>query len=574
MLGDAYQDQTNAVLLDMAQRPQPRKPAEPSFSIWGLMKAAPKGTAAGAAQGVASTADVTGAFGDVLGSLGDAGAQGMFGGMTEKERQETEATREKLIKSGPNYTSEAGSLFRGVAKDYMPDPATAHASEQVVANLFRVGSKVLTSAAAIGNVPGAIVAGSEEGFTQSDELREQGVDLTTRTKVGAVTAVTNAVGFALPVAGATWKSTIGLAAAGGPGSFIAQTAATREILKAADYSKLADQYDPFDPVSLALSTLLPLGFGALAMRGKAKAARVDEAAVDAARTNMLSEQINATRPTPPQDLAGAAAHSEAFGRAVDQLADGARVDVSNVARGGEHITAEVADALKPVARALDELPKVDVEPAPDVWFTGAPQEGLTLTRTLDEQALRPNAEGQFAGPGHYTSTSRDLAGTYGGETGRLYQVEQPFKNAFDFNKVENRQSGKTRYEALVKEKGSKAAANAELRAQGYDAITFTSPRGERIANVFEARPLKDSGPARAPKKAVAELSLAPKEGPDLAPIADDLGALYPDLSVQLDGMDVPMKVSELLARIREESKLEIEDSKLLETAAQCFITTG
>lgn len=146
--------------------------------------------------------------------------------------------------------------------------------------------------------------------------------------------------------------------------------------------------------------------------------------------------------------------------------------------------------------------------APEVWYTGSPEAGMQTTRGLAEQSTRGNANEQFAGPGHYTSTSRDLAGTYGGPTGRVYELPRSFQNAFDLNTVStDRKSGKTVYDEMVKTLGSKAAANAELQRQGYDAITFTSPRGEKIANVFDELPLVDVGAAREPKAPMRELSL-------------------------------------------------------------------
>ncbi len=167
----------------------------------------------------------------------------------------------------------------------------------------------------------------------------------------------------------------------------------------------------------------------------------------------------------------------------------------------------VADMANGRMPDVEAVVRFDQASAPkDVWFTGAP-EAIIKTRTLEEQSARSNANEQFAGPGHYTTTSRDLAGTYGGPTGRVYEVQTPFSNPFDFNAVENRQSGKTRYEAMVEQLGSKTAANAELQRQGYDAIIFTSPRGERIANIFQSRNLVDAGPARAPKPPMQELRL-------------------------------------------------------------------
>lgn len=46
----------------------------------------------------------------------------------------------------------------------------------------------------------------------------------------------------------------------------------------------------------------------------------------------------------------------------------------------------------------------------------------------------------------------------------------------------------------------------------------------------------------------------------------------PDMLVQLDGMDKPVRVAELLDAVREEGKAEIKDASLLKTATECFIS--
>lgn len=264
MYDDLYPEAAQTALDAKASRP-PEPKQTPRFSLWGTTAAVPKGVAAGAAQAAGSTADVLGAFGSVLGTEGSAG--GMFSLPTpEEEKQQREAT-EKLRANGPDYMSEGGRSFRNVAKDYTPDPLTTHASERMVFDFARVASKAITAAATMGGIPGAVVAGAEEGFTVSDQLAQEGVDLGTRSAVGAVTAATNALSFGLPVAGKTAVQTGVLALTGGPLSFMAQNAATRKILQDADYSKLADQYDPFDPMGLGLSFVVPWAVGALAMRG-------------------------------------------------------------------------------------------------------------------------------------------------------------------------------------------------------------------------------------------------------------------------------------------------------------------
>ena len=352
MLLDTFDAAMESAVNDMAQRPRAPKPQAPSMSIWGLTTAAPKGIAAGAVEATASSAELLGAFGQISAASG-ARSGGMFSMQTEAEKAESEKQARSIQEQGVDYRSGAGSALRDVARDVMPDPVTAHGAELAVAEFGRLGVKALAAGLTMGPVAGAVVAGAEEGFTEAEKLARQGVDAETRTKAGAVTGALTALGFALPVAGKTWAGTAGLAVAGGPASFIAQQSSTRDILESAGYDKLADQYDPFDPVGLTLSTLVPFGFGALAMRNAARAGArgatpepprvVDEATVDAARVELLREHVEVTRATPADDLAASAAHETAMARAIDQMADGARV--------------EVAEAIPPTAaaRIMDEM---------------------------------------------------------------------------------------------------------------------------------------------------------------------------------------------------------------------------
>lgn len=341
MLLDAFDSALEQSVNDIAKRPRAPKPQEPSFSAWGAVRGGGRGVLAGVAEGVASGAEVLGAFGQVSAATG-ARSGGMFSMQTEAEKAETEKQARAIQEQGLDYRSEAGVSFRNVAEGYMPDPVTAHGAEQAVAEFGRLGAKAILAGVTMGPVAGAVVAGAEEGFTEAEKLARQDVDVETRTKAGAVTGAITAFGFGLPVAGKTVAGTVGLAVAGGPASFMGQQAATRSILENAGYDKLADQYDPFDPAGLLLSTLVPLGFGALAMRsasrarGHAPAERtpvaqaVDEATVDAARVELLREHIEANRATPADDLVASAAHDTAMAKAIDQMADGARVEVADV----------------------------------------------------------------------------------------------------------------------------------------------------------------------------------------------------------------------------------------------------
>lgn len=371
MFDDLYPEAAQSALEAKVARPPDPKPS-PRFSLWGMTSAVPKGAAAGTAQAIGSTADTLGAFGSVLATT-EGSAGGMFSLPTEEEDKQNREATEKLRATGPDYMTEAGRNFRNVAQDYTPDPLTAHTAEKIVFDVARVGTKAIAAAAAVGPGPGAVVAGAEEGFSTSDALAQQGVDLNTRTKVGGVTAAITAASFALPVAGKTVLQTAGLALAGGPVAFMAQNAANKAILKDADYTKLADQYDPFDPMGLALSTLIPLGFGALAMRGASKksAARAEssepsaikmeakEEAVDAARTSLLRESIDTANPT-PGDLASAKPHAEAHAKAIDQMANGERVSVAEDIPPAAALkaTEDMAARVEPL-RAAVELNKIE-----------------------------------------------------------------------------------------------------------------------------------------------------------------------------------------------------------------------
>jgi hypothetical protein len=54
----------------------------------------------------------------------------------------------------------------------------------------------------------------------------------------------------------------------------------------------------------------------------------------------------------------------------------------------------------------------------------------------------------------------------------------------------------------------------------------------------------------------------------------ELEAMNPDMPVQLDGMDKPLPLRELLAQVREEAQADLAEVPLLEAAATCFIRTG
>jgi hypothetical protein len=259
----------------------------------------------------ASTADVLGSTADVVkgfaaGSAITAQADPVaIAVMGQKAIDDGAEEGRRQIATDEALSSDIGESFRNVSAAMRPDPLTASTAEKLVFGVVRPLSK-LAVGAAFGPI-GIAGASAEEGFTQADDLRREGVDLQTRTAVGALTAGATGASAFLPMAGSTVKTTAGLYLAGGPGGFIAQQAATREILQDAGYDQIAQQFDPLDPVGLAMSSLIPLPFAAIGLRNARARVDVDAAMVhnlstaqDAAEVRVATE-LQARADAPPVD---------------------------------------------------------------------------------------------------------------------------------------------------------------------------------------------------------------------------------------------------------------------------------
>jgi hypothetical protein len=276
----------------------PKPAADRKFSTWKAITAPVRGVVEAAAQGLGSTADVLGGFGQVLGAYPE--AMGVIPDATQ--RKQADEQRARLLGDGVDMSSEAGDLFREAGRGYRPDPTTAHAAEQVLYGFARGASKVVAGAV-VGGVPGVLVAGAEEGMSAADDLKREGVGLGARTAAGAVQGAGLALA-ALPAAGQTLRGTLALYAAGGPGGYVAQQALTREILQRSGFEKQAEQFDPFDPVGLAVSALIPAPFAAYGLRANRRAAA--EAFRDGPMPSEPTAVANAVQEAMPREVVDAA----------------------------------------------------------------------------------------------------------------------------------------------------------------------------------------------------------------------------------------------------------------------------
>lgn len=654
MLDDLYQADTEAAINDLITRPpQTPTPQASKFSAWKTLTAAPRGVGTGANETAGGIADVLGAFGQTMAAT-DA-RSGMFSTQTPEQRKQETLARRKMLDEGLEFN--AGDDFRQQARQWMPDAATSHVAEQTVFGLTRFGTKAVAGAAVAGPVAGAGLVGLDEALTTADDLKRQGVDPLTRSQVGAVVGLTSALGVALPVAGNTATQTAALVAVGGPLSFMGQQAATREILQAADYTQLADQYDPLDPVGLAVSTIIPAGFGMWAMRGvrmraasktadtpelapdrspatEGDVARAQDSAqteplrptpeqVDAARVEMLTQNIERAGLHSADDARAAAMHLDAFARAADDLSAGRRVDVTDLVPV-ERL--QVARALDTFAQGLDtartdlmaqasklaeptavrqmraELADAQVRLAelesPDAVKARAAD--LQQSERLSFKQAMAQARKEFG------AQAEDVQARVDRLEGMLADNAQG-QQAFDALNILNRQAEQAgRQRAQIdapptRETPTAAAAREaaalttpEPRTNVQDAPRTDAPAARRADTQPSPAPAKQgaqptrtdaggAGPAGAGEQRGAGVSGARGNAAEAGLVAQRLAEVqqqFPDLTVQMDGMDKPMPLSDFLAQVQREAMegsdfdLGGNDAPLMQVAATCFLLNG
>lgn len=182
--------------------------------------------------------------------------------------------------------------------DYTPNPETTGQAAMMIHGLTgslakAVGYTVLTGGSGILAAP---LFGADLGLYEAGKLRDKGVDESTARKAGAITGAVNAVGMALP--GAVGTSYLKSMAFGGlvnPATDVSEQAAIKFVLENANYSKQAQEYDPFDPVNLGVSAGMGIAFGALGARANRAQARYLEAeqAAQAAVNSIQPSHVDA-----------------------------------------------------------------------------------------------------------------------------------------------------------------------------------------------------------------------------------------------------------------------------------------
>lgn len=164
--------------------------------------------------------------------------------------------------------------------DYTPNPETTGQAAMMIHGLTGSLAKAIGYTVATGGsgILAAPLFGADLGLYEAGKLRDKGVDPSTARTAGAITGSVNAVGMALPGAvGTSYVKSILFGGAVNPLTDISEQASIKFVLDNANYSKQAQEYDPFDPVNLGVSAGMGIAFGALGARANRAQARYMEA---------------------------------------------------------------------------------------------------------------------------------------------------------------------------------------------------------------------------------------------------------------------------------------------------------
>jgi hypothetical protein len=627
MIDTLYQDSIDKSLDDQLQRPKSVAPPPPNpFTFSGIGKAATVGAVGGgAAQAIGSGADILGAFGQVLGAS-DVSSQGMFSGFrthgllsgpTPAERTQREQANTKIQTEGVDYSSDGGDLFRQRADDLMPNPQTAHASEMIVAGVGKSVVKAIGHAALFG--PAAPISFAlDEGLTESDRLKHLGVDLETRTKVGAVTGAVAGASLVLPVAapGALLKTT-GLVTVAGPGGFVTQNIANHAILEHAGYKDLANQYDPLDPVGLALSTLVPAVFGYMGYRGgkPVPSPKLRDVAMGM-ESGGQDLDANGQVLTSPKGAKGKMQVMDATnldpGFGVRPAADGSLAERARV--GGDYLDAMVtrygsedkalaaynagpgaldnalAAATKKGTSWLAELPaetQAYVRKGMAKLGPDRVEHGVRTAISDDPDvvmAARVNQVNEAVDAMRLTPDD-DLAGM-NAHIDALQRAHDQLARGDDVHVLDllpqDRLNTARMIDALGRDTRDSAAPVPELiRAVQAD---MTPPRrangsmGQEpptvLARGADVQPELMAKPATPATAAATLRDVVGNDAPHIdaaTPASDSMAMRNPDRPVLMDHMDEKMPKAQFMEMVRREAESDTKDAQLLQVAAECFL---
>lgn len=585
MIDSMFQEGTDQALNDQQARPNLRAPRVGFWSNFGT--SAPRGVGSAVAEGIAFGAEISGAFGQVLGAYPELAG----GPLSEQQKREGEAARERLTKPGGgiDYSNEVGDTFRARAREIMPDPATTGTAGQLTAGLTNFVTKAVGYGITLGPL-GPVALGGDVGMTESDKLKAEGVDLPTRTAAGTVAGGIAAASVVAPLTGPTAAYRFGVGTAVGVGSMSGTALAEREILRAGGYDKLADTYDPLDPVMLAMG-VVPGFLGAALGRARiAKPLRTEAdvtAALKLAPDEQARENAYEASATNLRSLEAAIKAEKRADVRAELLAE-LEKQRANAGRMGVEAAVQAEPDLVPAARvmqtadALDaarltpdtDLPGRDahvsaVEMAADQMGRGEAVEVGHLLPALDEERMQ-RAVDTMRGPlepvlraddPHLTRLEAGAREVLGDRYARAARD----KPAFDatLQRIAEESGGRAKLAAL---KGTERSVDKVLVDYGGDASRIKDIlRGTiEVRDIQQARQVIDALHQRfnvqeKGKRNLLDPSAQPADGYRDAKFNVDLGGHTAEIQVNLPAMLAAKKEVHALYALREKLTREAKD---------------
>lgn len=311
-IDDLYADTTDSFLRTSDQFPTPTPRADVGTSIGSITRAVGRGLAQGSATLFGAASDLAaGATEAYVDPTLSAGAALNPGAAELVDRHVNEAVAKS--RAGHLFESRLGTAAYDLADTFKANPSDTSRIDQIVQGAVSGLTQIIPAAVLGGPLAGATVGAASLGMGRAEELKREGVDVGTRSAVGAVSGAFAAAGAVLPVAGGTLAQTAALIGVGGPGMAIGQGYAERAILRNADYKSLADQIDPLDPVNIAAATVMAGVMGAGAHAVATRAARAGNLAPPPDIMAMTVDQRRALPYNSPSLDAYATAAAQRYG---------------------------------------------------------------------------------------------------------------------------------------------------------------------------------------------------------------------------------------------------------------------
>ncbi|HFL4434548.1 TPA: hypothetical protein ACG31P_002098 [Escherichia coli] len=516
------------------------------------------------------------------------------------------------------FISEQRKLAQEQVKRLTPDAATTGTAGQVLNGLFDMGSQAVVGTALGGPLVGAAAVTSGQGFSEFERLRAAGVDVATAQDVALVHGITAGAGTLIPMslglrAGGALAESIGAQIARGGESAarnvlaataraapdiayaagtnvafgMAQRGLTASTLRSGGYDEMAAQYDVFDRQALAIDAVLGVAFGGIGrfMNARGETVRPPEFApadVDAALAANASQHAEFdVAPGVPVNVLSRNAHIQALQKAMRDVSEGNRVDVTSIAEPASF--SDVPGRRSLIAQSIDEV----LFNADDGSAARAVE-----TRMLEEQAAQvlPRGDRQVYQSEIANSqriidnlteqrnqilseepkgSGKELAQSRAEKQSRLRDIDQRITEAqgrleFSRNALLPHEPGGEFFEARA-ELARRQQAESDLNAQ---AMSFYKTAEVRTSD--ETAPFEPGSVLRqAEKRPTAE-----QAGDMDLRIAEDSLVESPDMMITVlddEGNPQSRSAREVLDEASRENEQAIQDSSLFDVAVSCFL---